>query len=80
MKPPDSAWLRRGFERRTRLRIFKETLQANYPHRIPELICQQNPSVSLAAASDAYRAWRQAAGSPDEGTATYGKRRFLFPL
>lgn len=77
----DSAWLHRGFERRTRLRIFSQTLKANLPHRIPELICQQNPSVSLAAASEAYNAWREAAGSPNEGTAKYGrKRRFLFPL
>lgn len=61
----------RGFERSVRMRIFEEMVRSNRPS-IPEVILTQNPSLSSVEVEEAYQAWREAAGSWDEGRAGFG--------
>jgi hypothetical protein len=69
----NSTWVRRGFARRVRVKIWAWTIRANRPLSIPEAICRQNPSVTPADVIELFHEWQQAAGSIDEGTADYGR-------
>jgi hypothetical protein len=71
--PNDSAWARRGFQYSTRKRIYIRTVRANEPLTIPEVICRQNPNVTMEQATEAFHLWSDAAHGTLEGTAAYGR-------
>jgi hypothetical protein len=72
-KPENSRWLRRGFERKVRLAIYRATCKMNAPLRIPQTIVEQNPAVTIEEAASAYERFRTAAADFTEGTAAWAR-------
>lgn len=64
-----STWEHRGFERRVRMKIARQTMAWNKPGTIAEAILRQNPSLDSELVKRAVNAWSLAACAWEEGTA-----------